>query len=331
MTCVLRSGTWRSGTTTNVGRKTWFLAYTTDASQLTAAARKAKGSKRTELQRRARTVASRARAGDAACATTTTTTTTSTTTTIPSPVRLVKTVAGAPQTYDSDQNTQGFQFNPRYIPDAAQSFILDKPASLSSVSFWLKAVTFITPAQFEGEHTERIEYSGTVAISITTSIWKRTDDSALGATFDLSTGFTKLAETTSTDPIEIGAAGHLMTFPSAVDLPSGEYLVRFSWGREDPSILTLWIGGRQTGNHTMGGPLHDMVSNCDYTPSEDRYPRGRAYKNGSSGSISWTEFGTRSLEFVGALAKVPECVVVGSYVDIFNEGDLDIEIRGFWR
>ena len=64
------------------------------------------------------------------------------------------------------------------------------------------------------------------------------------------------------------------------------------------------------------------------------YPNGKAYFSAFvEPYVDWQSGPSRTYEtlFTEMRAKQGDCIVVGNYADIFNEGDIVMELRGTWR
>lgn len=228
-----------------------------------------------------------------------------------------------------------FHLSPRYFPELAQSFQVSAPLSIADISFQVPGVTKVEPAWWTTPEAERhgLEasvFTGTVPVtSSRLRLWKAPVDGDIGLRFDLRNGFSPVAEVTQTTPLELGA-WYTFVLPQPLTLEPGTYVATFWIDARSPNLVTVYVAGRESGNHTTAGLNHDgpMIS-CDYTRSPDGYPEGRAYRtDGSPVPFAVDSFTPPQATFVEHAAKVNECIQVGRFGDIWNEGDLAMRLRG---
>lgn len=229
-----------------------------------------------------------------------------------------------------------FYVNPRFIPEIAQSVVVDRPFNLTSTSIIPIQITWVRPEWFSASEEDRhgLEVSKEsykpIPAAVTLTIWK-SSSATLAYPIHLTDGFVKVFQQTFRNPIEIGkGTPYEMTLDQPVRLESGVQLFVFSFELYDPNILSLLLSGRESGTNTIGGPSQDRPTDCVYTRSDDSYPDGRLYRG--SGSLPYTgtidNFVGFGNEFLEHSAKVAACQQIGYYNDIFNPGDLQMFISG---
>ncbi len=229
--------------------------------------------------------------------------------------------------------------------DIGQTIFFDSEAIISGLEFQIAAFTWISPeyhfATEEQKHNLERPYNRgqykPFSAQINVSIWKD-DREILGElpeNFDLRNGFTRVEEFDVKTSIELGETLRI-NFPRATSVKAGYYYLNLYFVVDDLNITTLRFAGRQTGNNTMGGPNRDMPTTCNYTPSKDLYPKGQAYFSYQDNSWDqktpeekWNFQTARSYTFkLHNYAKVNDCIVVGSYNDILNTGDIFLNVYG---
>lgn len=227
-----------------------------------------------------------------------------------------------------------FYFNQRFIPEVAQSYSLDEATTITAMSFNPHAITWVDLSYFATPESQRhsMEMFKTAYTPIptraTVTVW-RSEIGDPGPRFDTGSGaFTMIARQDAAFDITLGSP-RFITFDPPLRLSPGHYVVVLGMRFADANILTLHLGGRESGNSQMAGPLGDRFSECAYTRSSDLYPAGRAYK-GTGGSTPYTGAADNYVGFgsvfVEHKAKVQECITVGKFDDIFNSGDLDMSL-----
>lgn len=227
--------------------------------------------------------------------------------------------------------------------DVGQTLFFESDVKLSSIEFEIAAFTWISPeyhfASEDQKHNlekpyNRGEYKPFPA-NINVSLWKD-DREILGTlppTFDLKNGFTQVEEFDVNTKIDLGRSVRI-AFPKPAAIKAGYYYLNLYFVVDDLNITTLRFAGRQTGNNTMGGPNRDMPTSCSYTPSKDLYPKGQAYYSYQDNSWDkktpeekWNYQTPRSYTFkLHDYAKVTDCIVIGSYNDILNTGDIFLNV-----
>jgi hypothetical protein len=230
--------------------------------------------------------------------------------------------------------------------DIGESLFLESDVKVSSLEFEIAAFTWISPeyhfATEDQKHNlekayNRGQYKPFPA-KVNVSLW-RDDLGTLGSlpeTFDLRSGFTRVEEFDVQTNIELGKSVRI-SFPKPTTVKAGHYYLNLYFIVDDLNITTLRFAGRQTGNNTMGGPERNMPTACKYKPSEDLYPKGQAYFSYQDNSWDqktpeekWNFQTARSYTFkLHNYAKVNECIVIGSYNDILNTGDIFLNVYGF--
>ncbi len=229
--------------------------------------------------------------------------------------------------------------------DIGESLYFDSEAKVSGLEFEIAAFTWISQdyhfaTEDQKHNLERAYNRGQYKpfpAKVNVSLWR--DDleilSSLPETFDLRSGFTKIDEFEAKTFIDLGK-GVKLNFPTPTVVKPGYYYLNLYFVVDDLNITTLRFAGRQTGNNTMGGPNRDMPTTCNYTPSDDLYPKGQAYFSYQDNSWDqktpeekWNYQTARSYTFkLHNYAKVNDCIVVGNYNDILNTGDILLNVYG---
>ena len=230
--------------------------------------------------------------------------------------------------------------------DIGESLFIESEVKVSGLEFEIAAFTWISPeyhfATEDQKHNlekayNRGQYKPFPA-KVNVSLW-RDDLGILGSlpeTFDLRSGFTRVEEFNVQTNIELGKSVRI-SFPKPTIVKAGYYYLNLYFIVDELNITTLRFAGRQTGNNTMGGPERNMPTTCNYKPSEDLYPKGQAYFSYQNNSWDqktpqekWNFQTARSYTFkLHNYAKVNECIVIGSYNDILNTGDIFLNVYGF--
>ena len=229
--------------------------------------------------------------------------------------------------------------------DIGQSLYFDSTSTLTKFAFQVAAFTWISQeyhlATEEQKHNlERPINKGDydpISARINASLWKDESNSLqkLPEKFDLTSGFSKIVEFEVITKITIGENFYL-EFPKELTVQPGYYFLNLYFVIDDLHVTTLRFAGRQTGNNRNGGVNRNVPSTCNYTPASDTYPAGQAYfsvQDNKWDSLTpdqkWNYQTPRSYSFIAHYyAKVVECVKIGSYNDIFNTGDIFLEIYG---
>ncbi len=229
--------------------------------------------------------------------------------------------------------------------DIGECLYFDSEAKVSGLEFEIAAFTWISQeyhfaTEDQKHNLERAYNRGQYKpfpAKVNVSLWR--DDleilSSLPETFDLRSGFTKIDEFDAKTFIELGKSVRL-NFPNPTVVKPGYYYLNLYFVVDDLNITTLRFAGRQTGNNTLGGPNRDMPTTCNYTPSKDLYPKGQAYFSYQDNSWDqktpeekWNYQTARSYSFkLHNYAKVNDCIVMGSYNDILNTGDIFLNVYG---
>lgn len=279
---------------------------------------------------------------------TTTTIATTTTTSVPVSKRisLIKTLPN----YDFDSgwfplsNTPGFQYGHQVRPVIGQSFVFDRAMSLESLVFTVLGFTNVSdidvyyrtpePANHELETTDR---QSKVPIRLQVTLSKSRLATPLLNDIEMTRDVVQLYTQTfdyvitPRQPVEL-------VFDRPLAVEPGSYLVTIrlealtEWVKR--RILTIFVAGHHSGNASRGKYDRSAESNCTYTQGTDIYPNGRAYKASYvEGYVDWQSSPSRTLEtlLTEHRTKVAECIVIGNFSDIFNDGDLIMEWRGTWR
>lgn len=291
-------------------------------------------------------------------ATTTTTTTTTipatTTTTVPVSKRisLIKTLPS--YNFDSgwlpNINTPGFQYGHQVRPVIGQSFVFDRAMTLESLVFLIVGFTIVSdidvyyrtpePDNHALEKSSWLQpglerYKVPMRLHLTLSK-SRTATPLLNdieTTRDVVQLYTQTFDyvITAREPVEL-------VFDTPLAVEPGTYLVTVRLEALTESvkreIVTIFVAGYHSGNASRGKYDRSAESNCNYTQGTDIYPNGRAYKAEHEGPyIDWQSSPSRTIQtlLTEHRTKVQECIVIGNYSDIFNNGDLIMEWRGKFR
>lgn len=230
--------------------------------------------------------------------------------------------------------TATFYFNQRFIPQIGQTYTLRSSRVIDSVIFQPTAVTVVDNTRyFTASESERhaLEFWQSSYPGLETQgrliIWRSNDGGQPGSRFTVAEGWTKISETPFAQPLEIGKPNQI-SLSAPLALSPGTYFVDLGMKLSDPKILSVHITGRESGNNTTAGTSGDRPSSCDYIRSTDSYPGGRAYRG--TGQIPYTGAENNYVGFGSGFeehkAKVQQCIKVGSFDDIFNPGDLAIDL-----
>lgn len=117
--------------------------------------------------------------------------------------------------------------------------------------------------------------------------------------------------------ISAGRGVSILDLGEPVLLEPGHWMIglRVDRGPDDVDLLDLVLVGVESGDtvdeRTDGEP-------CVYERTSDPYPDGAYY---------WREDATSDF-FIPAFAKVNECITVGRYDNIMNEGDIILDLYG---
>jgi hypothetical protein len=243
-----------------------------------------------------------------------------------------------------DTNTFGYQYGHHTWSQIGQSFVFDRAMNLESLLFTVAAFTTVSDIDVynrtpepDNHAMETYDYTAEVAMRLRLTLWKSRSSAPLLGDVETTRDVQQVYTQVSNHVIVAGVPLEVeMTSPVAVD--PGSYLVTLRL--EAPTelvkrrILTLWVIGHHSGSATRGGYHRTLENNCSYTRGTDIYPNGRAFKAAYVEPYNdWQSAPNRTYEtlFSEHRAKVGECIRVGVYADIFNEGDLVMEWRGTWR
>lgn len=231
------------------------------------------------------------------------------------------------QTLPLDSRNSDFRAWPLRWPQLAQWLQIDKDLSIKEVTFRVGAAEVATPGWWSDKNRwDLVNYvdRGFLAIQAHVALWKRAEPGEPPADFDLSSGFSLVAEANPTKPIQLGTV--TMNFPNTISLTPGTYVLVIGFKTDDPDVLMVFVDGQQSGNNRKDS--NGEPTQCDYTPTPDSYPPGAAYItspiNNSLVRGVQAPFGTA---FTRDKAKVIECVEIGRYSDVYNQGDLIVALR----
>lgn len=282
------------------------------------------------------------------------TTTATTTTTVPVSKRisLIKTLPSYDFNSGSrpDTNTPGFQHGHQVRPIIGQSFVFDRAMTLESLVFLIAGFTVVSDIDLfyrtpePDNHAmetyswiqpdlEKMKVPMRLHLTLSKSRLSKPLLDDIEMTRDVVQLYTQTFDYVITpfQPVEL-------VFDTPLAVEPGSYLVtvRLEALTEyaKRQILTVFVAGIHSGNATRG--LYDRTaeSNCTYTRGTDIYPNGRAYKaEHVEPYVDWQSSPSRTLQtlLTEHRAKVQECIRIGNYSDIFNNGDLIMEWRGTWR
>ena len=287
---------------------------------------------------------------------TTTTIAATTTTTVPMSKRisLIKTLPS--YDFDSgfrpDTNTPGFQHGHQVRPIIGQSFVFDRAMTLESLVFLVAGFTVVSDIDLfyrtpePDNHAmetyswiqpdlEKIKVPMRLHLTLSKSRLNTPLLDDIEMTRDVVQLYTQTFDYVITpfQPVEL-------VFDTPLAVEPGSYLVtvRLEALTEyvKRQILTVFVAGMHSGNASRGLYNRTAESNCTYTRGTDIYPNGRAYKAEHVDIypyVDWQSSPSRPLQtlLTEHRAKVQECIRIGNYSDIFNNGDLIMEWRGKWR
>ena len=285
-------------------------------------------------------------------ATTTTTTTTTTTVPVSKRISLIKTLPS--YNFDSgwlpNINTPGFQYGHQVRPVIGQSFVFDRAMTLESLVFLVVGFTIVSdidvyyrtpePDNHALEKSSWLQpglerYKVPMRMHLTLSK-SRTATPLLNdieSTRDVVQLYTQTFDNviTAREPVEL-------VFDTPLAVEPGSYLVTVRLEALTESvkreIVTIFVAGYHSGNASRGKYDRSAESNCNYTQGADIYPNGRAYKaEHVEPYVDWQSSPSRTIQtlLTEHRTKVQECIRIGNYSDIFNDGDLIMEWRGTWR
>ena len=221
-----------------------------------------------------------------------------------------------------------FQVNPTFFPEVAQTMTLSQPIAVQDVEVGVNSMSYATsPAGLAGSQTD-VAYTQRhpgLPATVRAAIWRFDNGVVPEEAFDTRTGMTPIVSQTYSGPIPIGGT-LTVRMPAVTTLAPGAYAVILSFADMDPSLVTLRLKGRQSGNERRGGVLQNEVKNCDYTPAADMYLGGRAFVGVGTPEVVGGPLGWQPT-FRVHQAKVADCVKLGEYVDIWNQGDIQVSLK----
>lgn len=243
-----------------------------------------------------------------------------------------------------DTNTPGFQYGHFSRAQIGQSFAIDKAMNIESVVFTVAAFTTVSDIDTyratpePGNHLmETYDYVAEVELELQVSVWRGKSSAPLLSDIDLNSDVDLLYRQSSIKTI-VAQAPFEFTFDSPVAVSPGSHLVLIRLVPKSElvkrRILTFWVAAHHSGNATRGGFDRNMDASCNYQRGTDIYPNGKAYfGNFVENYANWRDSHNRTFETTlrEMRGKVGACITTGAYNDIFNEGDLIMELRGSLR
>jgi hypothetical protein len=243
-----------------------------------------------------------------------------------------------------DTNTPGYQYGHFSRAQMGQSFVIDKPMNIESVVFTVAAFTTVSDIDTyratpePANHLmETYDYVAEVELELQVSVWRSKSSAPLLNDIDLNRDLDLLYRQSSVKTM-VAQAPFEFTFDTPVAVTPGSHLVLIRLVPKSDlvkrRILTFWVAAYHSGNATRGGFDRNMDANCNYQRGADIYPNGKAYfGNFVENYVNWRDSHNRTFETTlrEMRGKVAACVTTGSYNDIFNEGDLIMELRGTLR
>lgn len=243
-----------------------------------------------------------------------------------------------------DTNTLGYQYGHHTWSQIGQSFVFDRAMNLESLVFLVAAFTTVsdidtynrTPEP-DNHAMENYDYVAEVPMRLRLSIWKSRNPAALLDDVETSRDV-QMVHTQASDHVIVAQTPVEISMSSPVVLDPGSYLItiRLEATAEfvQRRILTLWVSGVHSGSATRGMYDRSTEKSCSYKRGTDIYPNGKAYKSVFlEPYVDWRSGPSRNYStlFTEHRAKVSDCIQTGNFADIFNEGDLVMELRGTWR
>jgi hypothetical protein len=243
-----------------------------------------------------------------------------------------------------DTNTPGYQYGHFSRAQMGQSFVIDKPMNIESVVFTVAAFTTVSDIDTyratpePANHLmETYDYVAEVELELQVSVWRSKSSAPLLDDIDLNRDLDLLYRQSSIKTM-VAQAPFEFTFDTPVAVTPGSHLVLIRLVPKSDlvkrRILTFWVAAYHSGNATRGGFDRNMDANCNYQRGADIYPNGKAYfGNFVENYVNWRDSHNRTFETTlrEMRGKVSACVTTGAYNDIFNEGDLIMELRGTLR
>jgi len=246
--------------------------------------------------------------------------------------------------WQPDTNSPGFQYGHFSRSQIGQSFVVDRAMNLESLVLLVRAFTTVTDIDVynrtpepDNHAMETYDFTAEVPMRLRLSVWKSLNSAPLLVDVDTSRDL-RLVHSQATDQIIVTGAPLEISLSSPLALDPGSYLftIRLEATTEivKRRILTFWVSGKLSGNATRGKFDRSEDKTCSYTPGPDVYPNGKAYFSAFvEPYVDWQSGPSRTYQtlFTEMRAKQGDCIVVGNYADIFNEGDIVMELRGTWR
>ena len=243
-----------------------------------------------------------------------------------------------------DTNTPGFQYGHFSRSQIGQSFAIERAMNLESLVFLVGRFTTVTDIDVyartpepDNHALETSDFTAEVPMRLRLSIWKSPNSAPILNDVDTSRDLS-LVHSQATDQVIVAGAPLEISLSSPLALDPGSYLfaIRLEATTElvKRRILTFWVSGKLSGSATRGGFDRTMDKTCSYTPGPDTYPNGKAYWSAFvEPYVDWQSGPSRTYRtlFTEMRAKQGDCIVVGNYADIHNEGDIVMELRGTWR
>lgn len=243
-----------------------------------------------------------------------------------------------------DTNTLGYQYGHHTWSQIGQSFVVDRALNLESLLFIVAAFTTVSDIDVynrtpepDNHAMENYDYVAEVPMRLRLNVWKSPNSSPLLGDVD-TTRDLQLVHSQATDHVIVAEVPVEVPITTTLSLDPASYLftIRLEATTElvKRRILTLWVSGVHSGSATRGKYDRSEDKTCSYTRGPDVYPNGKAYKGVFvEPYVDWQSGPSRNYSplFSEHRAKVSECIRTGNYSDIFNEGDLVMELRGTWR
>jgi len=243
-----------------------------------------------------------------------------------------------------DTNTLGYQYGHHTWSQIGQSFVFDRAMNLESLVFSVAAFTTVsdidtynrTPEP-DNHAMENYDYVAEVPMRLRLTVWKSRNSAALLDDVETSRDV-QMVHTQASDHVIVAQAPVEIVMSSPLALDPGSYLITIRLEATSEvvqrRILTLWVSGVHSGSATRGKYDRSTEKSCSYKRGTDIYPNGKAYKSVFLESyVDWRSAPNRNYStlFTEHRAKVSDCIQSGNFADIFNEGDLVMELRGTWR
>ena len=244
-----------------------------------------------------------------------------------------------------DLNTSAFQVSMQTFPEFAQSFVLSQPLDVSEVQLAVSHAMIVQPSYFttplvdQWKHYTIEPAFGPLTFDVTTTFYEATTGELVVDLLDVTEGFDMVSSRSTRVTMEktigygqgwTGEPNVRIDLGDSVRLEPGKYVVVMSFAWTDQSVFLLRLFGRQAGDNTRSGYDQDQPGDCEYTPAVDSNEQGRAYTG--LGTTKWDGSAAGSIgygtTFRPAMAKVTDCVEIGQYQDIWNQGDVYLTLYG---